>query len=80
LRNPWPGTRWPSSPCSRCLTLIDEHARLYPHGAFAEEREVLAVEALIRAGMRQAGEVRGERFLREHESSAHAVRVRDLLH
>ena len=44
----------------RTLELTEEHARDYPHGAFAEEREVLAIEAMVRADQReQAARVRG---------------------
>lgn len=48
-------------------------------GVFAEEREVLAVEALIRAGKAEAARARGERFLRAHPKSAHRVRLEELL-
>jgi len=63
----------------RTLALTEEHRRLYAHGAFAEERELLAIEALIRLGEQAAAKRRGETFLRDHPGSAHVVRVRDLL-
>jgi len=64
---------------ARSLALIGEHATRYPRGQFAEEREVLAVEALSRAGDHKAARARGESFLRAHPRSAHGVRMRALL-
>jgi hypothetical protein len=64
---------------ARSLALADEHARGYPHGVFAEEREVLAVEALIRSSQLRKGKERGDRFLHTHPQSAHGVRMRELL-
>jgi len=64
---------------ARSLELAEEHALRYPRGVFAEEREVLAVEALLRAGKVEAGQKRGQRFLRLHENSAHTVRMRELM-
>jgi hypothetical protein len=64
---------------ARSLELVDEHERSYPRGMFAKEREVLAVEALIRANRGQEGSERGERFLSSHQNSAHGMRMRDRL-
>jgi hypothetical protein len=33
-----------------CLSAVDEHARRFPHGQLAEEREALAVQALAQTG------------------------------
>lgn len=65
---------------ARTLSLVEEHAQHYPQGLFAEEREVLGVEALLRAKHTTEAAVRAQRFLREHSGSAHAVRMRELLH
>jgi hypothetical protein len=64
---------------ARSLALIDEHTRDYPRGMFVEEREVLAVEALLRAGKEHEAKSRGASFLRSHPGSAHIVRIRELL-
>jgi hypothetical protein len=64
---------------ARTLELVSEHHALYPRGQFAEEREVIAVEALTRAGQADAARARGSAFFRAYPSSAHAVRMRELL-
>lgn len=64
---------------ARSLALADEHARDYPRGTFVEEREVLAVEALLRLGEAQQALRRGSAFLRAHPGSAHRVRILELL-
>ncbi len=64
---------------SQALRKLDEHARLYPDGMLAQEREVLAIEALLAAGQRPAAEARAERLAANHPGSAHLRRVRVLL-
>lgn len=64
---------------ARALTLADEHARDYPRGVFAEERELLAVQALLATDQRAVAERRARRFARVHPSSVHAHRMRVLL-
>lgn len=44
------------------LAAIAEHQRSYPRGQFVEEREALAVQALVRAGNLDAARARAERF------------------
>jgi outer membrane protein assembly factor BamD (BamD/ComL family) len=58
------------------LALFDEHARLYPTGALAEER---AAERVIALGdLRRCDDARAAAlaFLRDHPSSPLAARVR----
>jgi len=64
---------------SRALRLLEEHARFYPQGALVQEREVLAIEALLRAGQVVDGRARAARFVREHGDSAHLPRLQALL-
>jgi hypothetical protein len=59
----------------RALALTDEHARSYPQGALAEEREVLAIEALVKAGRRDEAQKRRDEFARTHPRSAHLARL-----
>jgi hypothetical protein len=61
------------------LRLLDEHERDHPRSSFVEEREVLAIEALLRVGRAEEARGRGERFLREHPRSAHGAHVREVL-
>lgn len=61
------------------LGVLDEVARAYPRGAFAEEREALAIDALRRLG--RAGEMRtrGRAFLERYPASPHRDRIRTWL-
>jgi hypothetical protein len=64
---------------SAALSLAEQHARDYPHGVFAQEREILAIEALLKLKQRPAALTRAEQFLRHHPESPHSTRVRALL-
>jgi hypothetical protein len=61
------------------LELADQHARAYPAGAFVEEREAIAIEALIASGHALEGRARGRAFLERHKGSAYAPRVTNLI-
>ena len=63
-----------SSP-ARTLALTTEHAQTYPRGVFAEEREVLAIEALVRAGQTEQAKARATAFTKAHPRSAHLERI-----
>lgn len=60
---------------SRALALAGEHARRFPRGMLAQEREVLAIEALARLGRRDAAQQRARRFHARWPGSSHARRV-----
>ena len=64
---------------ARALTLAEEHAGAYPDGIFAEERELLAIEALLGLTRRDDAEQRAARFTRRHPHSVHAHRLQRLL-
>ncbi len=51
------------------LSTLRRHAHLYPHGALAEEREVLWVKALRAEGDDAAAERRAKDFRRNFPSS-----------
>ena len=61
------------------LALAEEHARDHPQGVFAQEREILAIEALLKLRQRPAALARADRFLQRHPESPHSTRVRALL-
>lgn len=61
------------------LSALAEHAHHYRHGVFSEEREVLAIEAENKLGLKDLARARAERFMARFPRSAHARRVRTLL-
>jgi hypothetical protein len=56
---------------AHALALTSEHAKLFPHGVLAQEREVIAIAALRRLGRTAAAEWRAEAFDRSYPHSAH---------
>jgi hypothetical protein len=56
------------------LALLDEHASLYPEGAFREEREALAIELTWAEGQQTAARDRLVRFLARYPASPYAQR------
>jgi RNA polymerase sigma-70 factor, ECF subfamily len=64
---------------ARALALVGEHQKSYPRSAFAQEREVLAIDALIRLGRRSEAEARADAFARAYPSSGHNRRIDSLL-
>jgi hypothetical protein len=61
------------------LALADRHAVRFPTGALAQEREVIAIEALVALGRREEANERGARFARDFPDSAHRPRIEALL-
>jgi outer membrane protein assembly factor BamD (BamD/ComL family) len=59
----------------RALQLTAEHARRYQEGVLAQEREVLAIDALMRLGHRDLAATRARRFIERYPDSAHRVRL-----
>jgi hypothetical protein len=57
---------------ARALQLTAEHARRYQDGVLAQEREVLAIDALARLGHRDLAAARARRFER-YPDAAHRV-------
>ena len=47
----------------RALGLLEEHARFYPNGSFAQERESLAIDALRKLGRTSAARERASAFI-----------------
>jgi hypothetical protein len=63
----------------RTLEATATHARRFPRGQYAQEREVLAIEALLALQRVSGARTRAERFLARYPDSSHARRVRALL-
>jgi hypothetical protein len=61
------------------LALAEEHLARFPRSALAQEREVLAIDALVRLGRRDEARTRLDRFARQWPTSAHLVRLEHLL-
>lgn len=51
------------------LVAVDQHERGFPNGQLAEEREVVAVQALVAAGRTQEAAERGARFRKAFPNS-----------
>ena len=64
---------------ARALALTDKHAEAYPSGRFEQEREEIAIEALLALGQNEAARARARRFLARYPGSTHARRVSQLL-
>lgn len=63
----------------RALELTDQHVRLYPQGKLTQERELLAISALVALGRRTAALSRGASFERLFPASPYRKQVGDLL-
>ena len=63
----------------RALALTDDHAQRFAEGVFAQERELIAIEALARDGSTKAARTRAARFRASYPRSAHFERLRMLL-
>ncbi|MFO0564842.1 MAG: hypothetical protein U0263_04220 [Polyangiaceae bacterium] len=56
---------------ARALALTNEHRRRFPHGALAEEREVIAIRALEKLGRGKEAAQRGSAFEQQNPDSIH---------
>lgn len=54
---------------AEALAATDEHRRLFPGGRFAEEREALAIQAMVQLGQKDVARARAERFLTRYPKS-----------
>ena len=61
----------------RALALTREHKRRFPTGALAQEREVIAIEALNRIGDGDAARKRAKEFETSYPGSAHRRKVQN---
>jgi hypothetical protein len=61
------------------LRLADQDAFIYPAGALAQERELIAIQALVRLGRRTEASLRADQFFRNFPGSAHRPRILALL-
>jgi hypothetical protein len=59
--------------------LTQEHRRFYPEGEFAQERDALAIQALLRVGDTEKARDLAASFIRAYPSSPHAHRFREAM-
>ena len=64
---------------AQALHMLDRAHLDFPDGALGQEREALAVRALVESGQKDAARRRGEAFLRAFPRSPHAAELRALL-
>lgn len=64
-----------SSRPDEALASCNEHAKRYPNGLLTQEREVIAVEALVKTGRTAEAKSRAEKFKARFPGSSHARRI-----
>jgi hypothetical protein len=63
----------------QALSLVRQHERDFTHSSFVQERETLAIEALLRAGRVRDAHTRAAAFGRRFPESAYGRRIADLM-
>jgi len=64
---------------SEALAKANEHRRRYPDGLLAQEREVIAVEALEKLGRGAEADQRANAFVKRYPGSSHISRLSTLV-
>jgi hypothetical protein len=64
---------------TRALDLVNRHAAKFPGSAFGQEREVLAIDALVRLGRHSEARARAASFAARFPTSAHLHRLEALV-
>ena len=59
----------------RALAIANEHAKAYPHGALAQERDAIAIEALVAAGRKPEAQKKAAAFMAAYPGSSHQERI-----
>ena len=60
---------------AEALAITAAHAREYPHGNLVEDRERIAIEALVRLGRWEEARARRDQFLRTYPRTAYRERM-----
>lgn len=60
---------------AKALDLTEQHARRFPTGMLAQEREAIAVEALAKLGRAPQAKARAKAFLSAHPDSPYKTRI-----
>jgi hypothetical protein len=61
------------------LDLAEQHAERFPSGALAQEREVIAIEALVGLHRDSEARDRAQHFVRDFPGSAHRLHIQSLV-
>jgi hypothetical protein len=61
------------------LALAELHATRFAHGVLGQEREVVAIRALLQLGRASEAKARAQRFASAHPGSAHRPRIEALV-
>ncbi len=64
---------------AQALQLANGHPSRFPHGALDQEREIVAIDALVRLGRRSESRARANAFRARYPSSAHLTRLETLV-
>lgn len=64
---------------TQALAIAAEHRALYPSGTFAQEREVIAIQALIQLGRMREARTRATHFAHDYPASTHLRRIEVML-
>ncbi len=64
---------------TQALAVCAEHGRRFPDGLLEQEREVIAIDALMRLNRAGEAEARGKGFAANHPTSSHLRRIDTLL-
>lgn len=59
--------------------LLAKHTRMFTNSTFAQERDVLMIEILVKRGKREAAQARADKFKSAHADSAYTRRIDRLL-
>lgn len=60
---------------AQALAMTDEHRRRFPDGVMDQERELIAIRALVALGRSEEARQRGERFAHSHAGSVYRQQI-----
>ena len=64
---------------AEALALCTDHVKRFPSGMLVQEREVIAIEALVKTGRKDEARARADRFKARFPGSSHTRRLETLL-
>lgn len=64
---------------AEALAITERHRAAFPRGALGQEREIIAITALVKLGRTDAAQKRAEQFRAAHPTSAYLVQLERIL-